>query len=365
MTIWRWFSQSVVFPVGKALRQWISASWALLGLVVLCAGLVISCQGSTPVDSPPPISTSPSPVLPHPPLVDAASAPTVSGDRLLTHLRALTQERHDPVQRQATRRYIENVLSNQGWTYQEQTFPGGVNVIAQRPGQVPEAHRLLVGAHYDTVAGTPGADDNASGTAVVLELAQLFSTVETPKGLTLAFFDLEERGVVGSAAFTDQPEALVDLDGAIILEMLGYSCQRVGCQQTPDELEVQPPTALGDFLAVVGDGEHPWLSAAFDQSRPPAESALPLLTFNVPFKGLLTPIVLRSDHAPFWLKGIGAVMVSDTAFLRNPHYHQPTDTLETLDLTFLRESAQTVATTVWQLLNVEVPLASFFENSLS
>lgn len=70
----------------------------------------------------------------------------------------------------------------------------------------------------------------------------------------------------------------------------------------------------------------------------------------IPFKGLLTPLVLRSDHTPFWMKGIGAVMLTDTAHLRNPHYHQPTDTPATLDPNFLAGNAQTVVNAVTTLL---------------
>ncbi|UBF23566.1 M28 family peptidase [Kovacikia minuta CCNUW1] len=82
------------------------------------------------------------------------------------------------------------------------------------------------------------------------------------------------------------------------------------------------------------------------------------MTLPIPFKGVFTPDVLRSDHAPFWAQNIGAVMVGDTANFRNPHYHQPSDTVETLDRTFFAGSAQRVVDAVTQLLSSNKPLTT-------
>jgi Zn-dependent M28 family amino/carboxypeptidase len=153
--------------------------------------------------------------------------------------------------------------------------------------------------------------------------------------LQLVFFDQEEQNLQGSLAFTLDPLNLDHLLGVIVLDMVGYRCDQPGCQAYPRGLPIAPPSDRGDFLAVVGTLEHPNLLNAFKAS--PLTYTLP-----VPFKGLLTPDVLRSDHAPFWFYGIDAVLVTDTGNLRNPHYHRPSDRSGTIDPVFFAEAAQTV-----------------------
>ncbi len=102
-------------------------------------------------------------------------------------------------------------------------------------------------------------------------------------------------------------------------------------------------------MAIVGDLEHDVLLQAFQLPDAPAKP--PIISVPVPLKGLLTPDVLRSDHAPFWAANIGAVMVTDTANFRNPHYHQPSDTLDTLDRDFLTQGTQRIAFAIATLLH--------------
>lgn len=101
-------------------------------------------------------------------------------------------------------------------------------------------------------------------------------------------------------------------------------------------------------MAVIGNQGHPALINSFTQSTRPT---LPqVLTLAIPTLGDFTPDLVRSDHAPFWKNGLGAVLVTDTANFRNPHYHQPTDTLETLDREFFLGSAQIIINAVTTLL---------------
>ncbi|MBC7969244.1 MAG: peptidase M28, partial [Verrucomicrobia bacterium] len=134
---------------------------------------------------------------------------------------------------------------------------------------------------------------------------------------------------------------------------MGYACHTAGCQKYPEGLPVKPLGDRGDFLGVIGDQEHlPLLNAFQVPASNRSASNLPaMLTVPIPFKGLLTPDVLRSDHAPFWAKNIGAVMVGDTANFRNPHYHQPSDRPETLDRAFFTGATQRVVNAVSALLN--------------
>jgi Zn-dependent M28 family amino/carboxypeptidase len=267
---------------------------------------------------------------------------------LQTHLENLAFERYTEKGRQTARDYLRQTLESDGWTVQEQPFEQGINLWVERSGAAANPTKILLGAHYDTVSGTAGASDNATGVAVLLEMARLLSQTPTPKTLQLVLFDQEERGILGSAAWASSESLRANLAGAVILDMVGFTCKTEGCQKKPEGLAIQFPSNRGDFLAALGDVEHPELLSAI------ADNALSnrpdILTLSIPFKGLLVPITLRSDHVPFWLQGIGSVLVTDTAFLRNPHYHQPTDTLPTLDLPFLTDTAQIVAQSLWTLL---------------
>lgn len=274
--------------------------------------------------------------------------PAVRSERLLADLEALSFERYGRNDRAQARTYITQALQEMGWQPQSQPFQNGVNLIAERSGSDPKAGTILIAAHYDTVPGSPGADDNASAVASVLETARLLRTRRTPKTLKVAFFDLEEQGLQGSFAFTAQDENLKGLQGAVILEMLGFACYQAGCQQYPESLPLEPPSDRGDFLAVVGDQEHLPLLNAFQVAN---QINLPsAITLAIPLKGLMIPDVLRSDHAPFWYRGIGAVMVTDTANFRTPHYHQASDTPATIDPKFFVGSTQLVVNAVTTLL---------------
>jgi hypothetical protein len=294
------------------------------------------------------------------------SSPSVSGQKLFTHVQNLNFKRYTNAERSRTRTYIISELKKFGWKPQLQSFSEGINIFAERQGTDKTAGAILVGAHYDTVAVSPGADDNASGVAVVLEIARLFGSRPTPRKLQLAFFDKEEAGLLGSQAFTAKPANLKNLDGVIIMDMIGYACYTAGCQKYPPNLPITPPSNKGDFLAVVGDTEHLPLLQAFERSNSniikkedtetrrkedaeissvnfSASTPLPpIFTLPVPLKGLLTPDTLRSDHAPFWLQGVGALLITDTANLRSSHYHQASDVPSNIERSFFTSAAQAV-----------------------
>lgn len=286
------------------------------------------------------------------------AVPPVSAEKLFAHIKALAKERYTDSDRDRARNYILQVLQTSGWSPTLQPFEGGVNVLAKRPGTDSQAGTILLAAHYDSVPGSPGADDNASGIATVLEIARLLGKRPTPRTLQIAFFDLEERGLLGSFAFTNNAANLVNLQGAIVLDMVGFACHTVGCQKYPQGLSITPPSDKGDFLAIAGDTEHiPLLNSFFSN-----QINLPtLLKLPIPFKGLMMPDILRSDHAPFWYKGIGAVFITDTANFRNPHYHQPSDKFETLDRKFILGAASIVANATATLLESRVSLATKLE----
>lgn len=345
-------------------RRRLRRLWQSVLLGVLLSWGLCACGASPPPEVTPHVAPEVTPDVtqtssPLPPPV----LPAVDGDRLFADVEALSFPRDRPVDRDRARRLLQARLEDAGWTVTLQPFPDGVNLVARQPDTDPTldpaiartAETLIVGAHYDSVAASPGADDNASGVATLLELARLFADMERPRRLTLVLFDREEDGLLGSFAYVNANlPLLATLQGAIVLEMTGYTCGEPGCQQYPPGLPGDFPNT-GDFLAVVGDLAHPQLTQAFaevaEAESERANSAEPrpnVITLAVPV-GLL-PDLLRSDHAPFWLAGAGAVMVTDTANFRNPHYHRASDRPQTLDRAFLTGNAQTVAEVVRRLL---------------
>ncbi|MCC3412565.1 MAG: M20/M25/M40 family metallo-hydrolase [Microcoleus sp. PH2017_29_MFU_D_A] len=192
---------------------------------------------------------------------------------------------------------------------------------------------IIIGAHYDTVPGTPGADDNATGVAVLLELARAIALQPLKYPVQLVAFDMEESGCWGSrhyAAKCKQQQQSIRL--MIALEMLGYCDRTPNSQSYPAGLKYFYPN-IGNFIALIGN-----LRTVRDMitlSRNIRKVGQDCEWLPVPNRGLIVPDTRRSDHVPFWDNGYPAIMVTDTANMRNPHYHQPSDKIETLDLDFL------------------------------
>lgn len=196
-----------------------------------------------------------------------------------------------------------------------------------------EGSPILIGAHYDAVPGTPGADDNATGVAVLLELARSFAAQPGKYPMRLVAFDMEEYGLLGSTQYAqDLKQQGQSLRLMLSLEMLGYCDSTPGSQRYPAPLSRFYPNT-GNFIALVGNlatiGDLIRLRGKIRKSGTPCE-LLP-----VPNRGLIVRQTRLSDHAPFWDRGYPAMMVTDTAFMRNPHYHQASDRIDTLDLDFL------------------------------
>ncbi|HUR49890.1 MAG TPA: M20/M25/M40 family metallo-hydrolase [Acidimicrobiales bacterium] len=199
------------------------------------------------------------------------------------------------------------------------------SVWSEIPGTESDATFVFL-AHYDTVPGSPGADDNASGVAGMLEIARILKENPLPVRTVVATAGFEEMGnFAGSAAVAQALHGETEMIGMISLEMIGF---------TTDE----PSTFLpipADFLAIVGDDKseafiHTFHSAAarwLPQRRVIPIAMDPEVNTNV----------RRSDHAAFWALGVPAAMATDTANFRNPHYHQPTDTPDKIDYDFARD----------------------------
>ncbi len=191
---------------------------------------------------------------------------------------------------------------------------------------------IIIGAHYDTVAGCVGADDNGSGVAVLLELAEYLSINPLKYPVQLIAFDMEEYGLCGSAAYVQKlKQDKQKLRLMISLEMLGYCDRTPNSQRYPKGLDKFYPNT-GDFVGLIGS--IPTIPDLIHLQHH-IKSTVPCEWLPAGWRGLMIPDTRRSDHAPFWDAGYKALMVTDTANMRNPHYHKSSDRLETLDMEFL------------------------------
>lgn len=249
--------------------------------------------------------------------------------------------------------YLHRQFSEAGLIVTEHPFQafGGTyhNVIGTAlPGHGPFqfAPPLIVAAHFDTVEGSPGADDNASALAVMLQVARQIRTMRLGRPIRFIAFNLEEENLLGSTAFTallrKNHEAI---QGAIVLECVGYASHQPNSQKIPPGVPIAVPTT-GDFLAVIGNVQSQAFTGSVAKSM---QSHLPIVPLVVPGNGEKLPDTRRSDHTSFWEQGFPAVMLTDTANFRNPHYHRPTDTLETLNLDFMASVAAGVTAAVMAL----------------
>jgi Zn-dependent M28 family amino/carboxypeptidase len=274
------------------------------------------------------------------PARDNMTAPTVAPVRLETHVRTLCERffPRDP-------RYPDNL--DRAAAYIRREFQQAGGRVSEQPYEVdgktyrnviamfgPETQdRIVVGAHYDAVPAVPGADDNASGVAGLLELAYLMGTTRLPLRVELVAYTLEEDPYflteqMGSAVHV----ASLRKQGARVrimfsLEMIGYFTDAPGSQRFPLPLLSLFYPSEGNFIAVVGKLDQGLTVRRVKQAMHSA-SPLPVHSINAPS---WIPGVDWSDHRNYWKAGYDAVMITDTAFYRNDNYHTLRDRPETLD----------------------------------
>jgi Zn-dependent M28 family amino/carboxypeptidase len=280
---------------------------------------------------------------------DARSSKNVDprrlAERLRTHvdrLAGLIGPRHlgKPVALEAAATYVERELQAAGHSVERQWYEAQgqrtCNLVVERRGTKRPDQIVILGAHYDTVWCTPGADDNASAVAVLIEVARLLGNASFRRTVRFVSFTCEEPphfniGTMGSQVYAracrERNEKII---GMLCLEMVGY-------YTTAENGQALPPTIprrlrwlfprRGDFLAAAGNLRSWWLAWAF---RRGFKRAVRFPLFSMIFPEAIREIRL-SDNSSFWDQGYPALMLTDTSFLRNPNYHQPTDTPETLD----------------------------------
>ena len=222
----------------------------------------------------------------------------------------------------------------------EVTIAGG-----DRAGEI-----VLAGAHYDTVPGSPGADDNASGVAAIVELARLLRGSKPARTIRLVAFVNEEPpfffwGEMGSKVYARAARRRGDdIRVMLSLEMLGCYSDEKGSQGYPPLLGHFYP-AQGNYIAFVSNlRSRRTLRSVFAAFR--AASDFPAEKLAAP---ALVPGIAWSDQLSFWREGYPAAMVTDTAFHRYRHYHQPTDTPEKLDYERMAQVVEGLAGTLESL----------------
>jgi Zn-dependent M28 family amino/carboxypeptidase len=265
--------------------------------------------------------------------------------RHLTYLSVTLGDRsiYCPGNLQAAADYVFQNFGAMGYAPRRQTFISMQeevgNVIAgdENPGGY-----YILGAHFDTVAGTPGADDNASGVAVLLEVARLARNLTPPKPWAFIGFTCEEPPAfftpdMGSRVYVKRArQQKANILGMLCLEMVGYYSQAPHSQSLPLPLKLMGYPTTGNFIALVSDRRSRPLMVRLAAAIQGA-CRLPAVTLSVPFEGHILPEVRLSDHANFWDEGYPAIMLTDTAFMRNPNYHGPGDVMDRLDLTAMTE----------------------------
>jgi Zn-dependent M28 family amino/carboxypeptidase len=262
--------------------------------------------------------------------------------RLVDHVRYLSETLGDrsvfcPQSLKAAEDYVREHFRGLGLAPERQSFiyqrQEVANIMAGR--REPSGYYIL-GAHFDTVAGTPGADDNASGVAVLLETARLAVSLSPPRPWVFVGFTTEEPPAfftpyMGSRVYARRAKEQGQIiKGMLCLEMVGYYSQEPDSQPLPFPLQFLGYPTNGNFIALVADRRSQPLLSALEQALK-SGCQLPTSSIAVPFGGHILPETRLSDHVNFWDQGYPAVMLTDTAFLRNPHYHGPGDVMANLD----------------------------------
>ncbi|MFB6355624.1 MAG: M28 family peptidase [bacterium] len=257
---------------------------------------------------------------------------------------------------QGTKEYLKKRFREMGYQVNEQVFNVAGKEVANLEVIVPGTDRseesIVIGAHYDTVNGSPGANDNGTGIAVLLELARAWQTSRPGRTIRFVAFVNEEAPYFGTEDMGSYQYARqlsrenVDVKAMISLETVGYYSDKPGSQNYPFPFNYFYPNR-GNFLAFVGNlTSHQLVKRTVKQFRGatdlPAEGAAP---------PSFVPGVSWSDHWSFWKFGFPAIMVTDTAPYRYPHYHRHSDHPRHVDFGKLTQVVQGMNGVVWELVN--------------
>lgn len=296
---------------------------------------------------------------PTPPAIPPGSSGLIlSTERLQHHVTWLTQycsprDGEHPENMERAAAYIRRELEGGGAAVSDQAFPAAGatfrNVIGSFGPQTRDL--VIVGAHYDAAGGFPGADDNASGVAALLEVAPLLRNRALTRRVELVAYALEEAPFFGTHQMGSVVHAArlhargVRVRAMISLEMIGFFSDEPASQRFPFAALKAFYPGTGNFIVVAGRLRDAGLTRRVKRSMRRA-SDLPVYSINAPRS---LPGMDLSDHASYWDRGDSAVMVTDSAFYRNPNYHTAADTPDTLDFARMTKVVEGVARAVEDL----------------
>jgi hypothetical protein len=272
----------------------------------------------------------------------------VSAERIHDQIAALEYRRYTPQELNLAAGYIAQQFGSYGYVARFQDVNYSLNVLARLEGTTDPDQVFVVGAHYDTVSNTPGADDNASGVAAVLEIARVLAGLHLPYSVDFVAFTLEEISPYfqGSREYVRQAGLQGDqIIGMICFDMIGYTCGTPGCQtpyySIPGCLQLdREGVNVGRYAATLANDASVELLERCDEAAQNYVPLLERLSMQVAGNGACYGLTRRSDQVPFWDAGLNAIEFFDTYGDRNPYYHTPGDRLSTLDVAFCRQITQ-------------------------
>ncbi len=292
------------------------------------------------------------------PMLNDQAPMQVSAERLQTHVKMLS-ETFSP------RDYTHTENLDRAADYIKRAFEQAQGAVREQPYKAngksyrnvralfgPEKkERIVIGAHYDVCQPYPGADDNASGVAGLLELAHLLNKAALPLPVELVAYTLEEppffrSEAMGSAVHANSlKQQNVQVRAMFSLEMIGYFSDEPGSQHFPNPILRLFYPSRGNFIAVVGNFGQIGLVRKVKRAMR-STTLLPVHSINAP--GWL-PGIDFSDHLNYWRAGYPAVMITDTSFYRNENYHTAQDTAEKLDYNRMAKVVQAVYAAILNL----------------
>jgi hypothetical protein len=276
----------------------------------------------------------------------------VEKERIAADLRRIAQPRPPGSEHHgAVRALCAERLRGFGFEVNVERYGSGVNVVGVKPGFTKPKQQVIASAHYDHIEGCAGADDNASGVALVLELARVLSDARFDRTLIVACWDEAESGQLGSQAYAERArERDDDIVAAFAFESVAYASSAPDSQQIPERFEeLFPDQALalldneyrGDFLTVVADSRTEQWALGLLQHGKAIDLPVQVLTLTESTKARQRKLD-RADHSSFWDASYAALLVTDTASFRNPHAHckDGDDAPDGLDYDFATKAAR-------------------------
>lgn len=292
----------------------------------------------------------------------AALLEQVATGNLTTDLAMLAQHRHHK-ENKAQLEIIKNKIAEDftrkelSAERQEFLYEGykAHNIIGTIKGIGHDSKVFVLGAHFDAVKNSPGADDNASGIAGMLEAMRVLSKYQFQHSISFVGFDLEEIDLQGSKKFVSglRPGQLI---GMMNLDMIGFYSTESNSQVFPGALKGIFPDAYrqvsennfkGDFILNTSNESSAAIARQFDSCAKAYVPGLHVVSLVVPDDGRFAPQAFRSsDHVPFWDAGLNAISIGDTGDTRNVNYHSKEDILATVNINFMRQVVKAVVATV-------------------